>query len=1226
MKTLLRCFGLAACLFGQLGSVSPVQAAVQTLNLFGRSNGELPSVVLDEADWRWLRDKGSLRLGAALPDSAPFGMITGGQDYEGITADYAALLAGMLHIKIEVLRYDSRAEAMRALRDGELDLVGAVNSFDGTDPELVLTSAYVQAPSVLVTRSGPSKVLAPDLAGNRLAIVDQVQPTDVVTANYPKAALQLHSSAQSAIGAVAFNQADAYLGDAVSTHYLVGKYFLNDVYLTTLSSVFSTHFSFALNQRNGQLLQIINAALEVIPISDRMTILRRWGAGDLNVAGLDSLQFTVAEQRWMQKHPRLTVAVNDSLPPVSFFDGQGEFRGIGAEVLAKVSQRTGLKFDVLRSSSMEKLVEQVRAGNADLIAAFTPSTVREGELRFTRPYMTSPFVLITQNEAGSAQSFEGMVGKRLAMRRGNALQEYIRETFPGIQLIETATSAEALALVDKGEADGALNSLINGRYMILRQYRDRLRVAGVVGPLSAQTGFATDRGALELYSILDKALQSIPPEELDELTSRWRHDVVIDNDSWLHHRSAVIQGFVIFALLLILALAWIAHLRKLVSIREKAELALNDQMEFMRALIDGTPHPIYVRDREGRLISCNSAYLDALGLPREAVMGKRLIDSPVVGHSDAQTFQAEYVKVMESGMRWIKDRTYTHSDGVVHTVYHWMLPYHTSEGVVMGIIAGWINISDRQRLMDQLQSAKQSADDANRAKTTFLATMSHEIRTPMNAVIGMLELAMKKADQGVMDRFAIEVASGAARGLLDLIGDILDIARIESGRLSLTPERASLRELVESVVRMFEGVARQKGVRLLLDFDLKACRDVLIDPLRFKQILSNLLSNAIKFTDEGEVRLSVQTVLGVCGERLAIHVQVKDTGIGISAEDQALLFNPFGQARNNHQSARGGSGLGLVISRTLCEMMDGHLHLTSVPGKGTQIDIRLDLLILQPVPAAESPAAVLTDQASVLNILVIDDYPANRLLLSQQLSYLGHSVSDAEDGAHGLRAWRNGHFDVVITDCNMPVMNGYELTRAIRDEEKSSGAEPCLILGLTANAQPEEKDRCLAEGMDDCLFKPISLGDLSARLASVQSGAELSTDSAPSPVVEGDINLSSLQQLTYGDHNAIRKLLGDLASSNEEDMLRLIKLFGEHDLSGLSSLAHRVKGGARLIKAGSLILCCEQLESVCMGADSAALTEAVDALQQAMEQLAHTLERHMADPDAVERGAGVAVD
>ncbi|MGE8145588.1 transporter substrate-binding domain-containing protein [Pseudomonas frederiksbergensis] len=1214
MKTLLRHYLLAVVLLGQLGGASTVQAEAQSLNLFGRSNGENYAVVLDETDWRWLRNKGSLRLGVSAPDYAPFDMITSGQDYEGITADYAELLATMLHVKIEVRRYDSRAEVIQALRLGELDLVGTANSFDGADPEVALTNAYAQAPSALVTRTGAEQMLASDLADNRLALLDHYQPTDAVSTAYPKAQLQFYPSAQGAIGAVAFGQADAYLGDAISTHYLVNKHFINDVHLTTLPGVYTTHFSFATNQGNRRLLHILNAALAVIPITDRMTILRRWSAGDMSISGLHPLHFTAAEQRWLEKHPRLTVAVNDSLAPISFFDEQGAFRGISAEVLAKVSQRTGLKFDVLRGNSMDTLIEQIRVGNADLMAAFTPSTERESQLRFTRPYLTNPFVLVTRDESGSPERLEDMVGKKLALRHGNALHDFISQKFPGIALIETTTSADAMALVADGEADGAINSLINGRYLIVRKYRDRLRLANVVGLVSAQTGFATDRGALELYSILDKALQSISPEEMDELAGRWHHDVVIDNNNWLHNRTAVIQGFVLSALLLMVAVIWIIYLRRLVSTRVKAELALNDQMEFMSALIDGTPHPIYVRDRQGLLVSCNVAYLEVLGVARETVMGKQITDIVLLNLADAETYEREYKQVMEEGTRWIQDRTVTRKNGTVHTVYHWMLPYRTSDGVVSGIIGGWVDISERQLLFDQLQNAKKSADDANRAKTTFLATMSHEIRTPMNAVIGMLELAMKKADQGVMDRFAIEVASGAARGLLDLIGDILDIARIESGRLSLTPERASLRELVESVVRMFEGVARQKGLRLLLDFDLKACRDVLIDPLRFKQILSNLLSNAIKFTDVGEVRLSVQAAPGVCGERLALHVQVKDTGIGISTSDQERLFNPFGQASNNHQPSRGGSGLGLVISRTLCEMMQGQLLLTSVLGKGTQIDICLDLLILKPVPVAEFPVAELAVQAWVLNILVIDDYPANRLLLSQQLSFLGHGVSDAEDGAHGLRAWRNGDFDVVITDCNMPVMNGYELTRAIRDEEKASGAEPCMILGFTANAQPEEKDRCLAEGMDDCLFKPISLKDLSARLALVQPGANSVPLGMKMPEREGDIDLSSLQQLTRGDRSAIQNLLGDLANSNEEDMLRLIKLFGEHDLSGLSDLAHRVKGGARIIKARSLIRCCEQLEAASMGPDSVLLTEAVDDLQQAMERLAQTLEQHMLDP------------
>ncbi|WP_169999457.1 MULTISPECIES: ATP-binding protein [unclassified Pseudomonas] len=581
--------------------------------------------------------------------------------------------------------------------------------------------------------------------------------------------------------------------------------------------------------------------------------------------------------------------------------------------------------------------------------------------------------------------------------------------------------------------------------------------------------------------------------------------------------------------------------------------------------------------------------------------------------SEAASYHEDYLQVMEEGVPCVQDRCLTMGSGQVLMIYHWMLPYRGSDGEVNGMIGGWIDISERQHLLEALREAKEHADDASRAKTTFLATMSHEIRTPMNAIIGMLELAQKKADQGYMDRVSIEVASNAAHGLLDLIGDILDIARIESGRLSLAPERANLLVLVESVARIFEGLARQKQLRLILDLDATLNCQVLVDPLRFKQVVSNLLSNAIKFTAVGQVRLSISAEPSRNDERLALCLRVEDSGSGISVDDQQRLFNPFSQASNHGQAARSGSGLGLMISRTLCEMMGGTLTLSSVLGQGTQVEVRIALPTLLPVDEPAPSSALATQPVQVLNVLVIDDYPANRLLLTQQLSFLGHQVSDAADGAHGLRAWRSQHFDVVITDCSMPIMNGYELARAIRDEERSNGFAPGMILGLTANAQPEEKDRCLEAGMDDCLFKPISLNDLNARLASLipaNAVAPLEQETPP-PTIDG-IDLTSLIHLSRGDDAAIRNLLQDLATSNEQDMAQLIRLFTQHDLNGLSDLAHRVKGGAKIIQAHALIECCEALEASCKGLNSAVLTDAVDALQQAMEQLGQRLEIFLA--------------
>lgn len=272
--------------------------------------------------------------------------------------------------------------------------------------------------------------------------------------------------------------------------------------------------------------------------------------------------------------------------------------------------------------------------------------------------------------------------------------------------------------------------------MISRQYRDQLRVTSTVGTQSALTAFATPRGSLELYSILEKALLSIPPEEMDEVTNRWRSEIAVDESYWLRNRTVILEGFAIAAVLLVIALGWIAYLRMLMRQRKQAQLALNDQMEFMRVLIDGTPHPIYVRDRQARLMICNSGYLSVFGVEREEVLGKTVVEGVLKNASEAAAYHEDYLQVMEEGVPRVQDRSLTMRTGNVLTIYHWMLPYRDSDGVVTGMIGGWIDISERQHLLEALREAKEGADDASRAKTTFLATMSHEIRTPMNAMTG----------------------------------------------------------------------------------------------------------------------------------------------------------------------------------------------------------------------------------------------------------------------------------------------------------------------------------------------------------------------------------------------------------------------------------------------------------------------------------------------------------
>ena len=1174
------------------------------LRLLGHSHIETPEVTLDEADWRWLRERRTLLMGVSAPDYAPFDLTNNNHELEGITADFAALIGQALHISIEVRRYDTRDEVIEALKQGAVDFLGSANGYEAADPQLHLSRSYANDQPTLVTRTGESQVLSDDLAGKRVAMLYHYMQPDAVRAFYPDAQLELFASTFEAIGAVAFGRADVYLGDAISTNYLINRNHLNNVRMADFSTLEVNPFAFAVARDNARLLPILNAALEAIPASEQMEILRRWSGGNLGIVGVDRLQLSASEQRWVQKHPRVKVAVLNNFLPLSFINDQGQFEGLSAEVLARISLRTGLKFDVVPGTSLPRQINIVNAGTADMLAVVTPSVERAEKVRFTRPYLTNPFVLVTRGGDYSPATLEDMLGKRLAMVTGNGLHDEITQNFPGIAFVDVENPEQAMALVAKGDADGAVNSLISARYLIARDYRDRLRIASTVGTEPARVTFGVNRSQLELYSILDKALLSITPQEMDELIGHWRSEIIIEDSYWLRHRNVILQGFGLAALLLVITLGWVIYLRSLIHKRVQAERALSDQMRFMSVLIDGTPHPIYVRDRQGRLMACNNAYLDVFGYKLEDVIGRTVVETDTNNLPQAQSFHEDYLRLMAGGEPQIHDRILKVPSGEILTIYQWMLPYRDGDEKVVGMIAGWVDVSERQRLLRQLQEAKDDADAASRAKTTFLATMSHEIRTPMNAVIGMIELALKNAEQGRADRDALEVASVASRGMLELIGDILDIARIEAGHLSLALEPANLQELLASVARVFEGLARAKGLALQVELDPLIDRVVLVDPLRFKQVVSNLLSNAIKFTANGQVTLGAKASLE--GERLRLQLWVQDTGIGISVQDQQRLFSLFIQGSNNEQSARSGSGLGLVISRNLCEMMGGQLHLNSVLGQGTRVDVALALAMTNVAPAQVAPREDLAPPNRALSILVVDDYPANRLLLGRQLSFLGHRIITAEDGVQGLEQWRSGQFDCVITDCNMPYKNGYQLAQDIRAQERERGLSPCLLLGFTANAQPEETERCRQAGMDGCLFKPTGLDDLRSALASRAAD--------PAPLRLAAFDLSTLIALTGDDRPALIELLAPLLESLKADRALLFPLQSQADFAKLHDLAHRAKGGARMVKAYGLISCCEALEQVCEQQDRQSLGSTVEDVGEAIDTLHHGLSVYCNQP------------
>ncbi|WP_259638792.1 transporter substrate-binding domain-containing protein, partial [Pseudomonas syringae] len=821
--------------------------AADHYTLLGRSSPAHMDVKLDSHQWQWVRGQRELILGTSSPDYPPFDITISGNDYEGITADYAGIISDALDLPVRVQRFETRDAAIKALAAGQIDLLGTANGFEAVDRNIRLSQPYSVDQPVLVTRVGDARPLNEGLKGMRLSMVYHYLPPAEVEASYPGATLKTYPSFQNAINAVAFNQADVFLGDTISTQYIINKGYLNNVQMSNFGKHEPNGFSFAVSNENTQLLGIINQTLKAIPVDERINISRRWSTGSDLMLTDQKLQLTQREERWIAQHPTVRVVVNEAYAPLTFFDAKGNFRGITADLLELVRLRTGLRFDVKRSPSLTDMLNQVGEGQADMIGALVSSDAREDRFSFTRPYIDNSFVLVTRKDQGAPSYLEQMDGKRLAITQGSPVLDWLSRKYPRVVPLEIDNPFQALDMLSLGRAEGAVISLLSADYFLSSGiFEERLQMTATVGEDPALISMATSRNAIELSSILDKALASIAPQDMAAINNRWRV-YTPSRANWHDYERLIYQIVVGAGLLLLGLLAWNAWMRRQIRQREAAERALGDQFEFMRALVEGTPHPIYVRDREGMLRMCNDSYLRVFSAQREDIIGKSATEGVLGNAFEAREYAADYQRVMASNTALILDRPLRIGDRQL-TIYHWILPFRDSLGEVQGIIGGWIDISERRQLIEDLQAAKEQADAASRAKSTFLATMSHEIRTPMNAVIGMLELALKRADHGELDRSAIEVAYSSANDLLDLIGDILDIARIESGRLSLNPERANLRRLVESVLRVFDGLARQKDLELVLELDSRINADVLIDPLRFKQILSNLVSNAIKFT------------------------------------------------------------------------------------------------------------------------------------------------------------------------------------------------------------------------------------------------------------------------------------------------------------------------------------------------------------------------------------------
>lgn len=760
------------------------------------------------------------------------------------------------------------------------------------------------------------------------------------------------------------------------------------------------------------------------------------------------------EKKWVaEESPIIKVSFNHSFPPYTFYDYYGNESGIIPELLTSIGIKTGLRFQWVKINDLPDIVKSIKDGIVDIVPLAAYNDDFKSKVLFSIPFSFT--------DISSVRRIKDEKDEIIAISSTYSLQSYISNKFQDKKIIIAKNTLSAVEMVANGKADVAYGYSHVMEFLVDIYFPGSL-VSHVMqfsypGDLRFAISKENDNAKL-IQSILDKAIENLGFSYVDGLTAKWDSYLINSSEVWVDKEREIKKYYYLMLALLFSILIYTVFYF-INDFKRKRRLA---EYEFKSRLIDGIPIPIIVRDNESKLIHVNKAFTDFYLSTEELVLGKKtseyrndFLDDDFFINSEMEFF--EIIKNRESVY---KEITLTRN-GEKLILNEWSVPYYY-DGNISGVITGWIDMTEINYLNSQLIISRDEALKANRDKSNFIAVMSHEIRTPLNAIIGSLEVALIDNEKKYLNQ-----AYTASLDLMYILKSILDISKVEFISSDLNIECVKVKSLIESVSYIFKPLSISRGIDFVIDISIDDDIEIYTEVNYLKQILNNIISNAIKYTDVGSVSVICYLM------NKDINIEIIDTGIGMSQQQINNFEHPFVTESVKNDSY----GLGSSIIHKLCSTLNIQLNIISEVNQGSKFHLIIP-------NAFKLKGLIKNDTGSQDDIdlkgkkvLVVDDYEMNCNIIERQLNTLN---IDATICSSSIDAWNliirdQTKFDLIITDCYMPEMTGFELSEVIRSWEVKKNKKPIPILGFTANAQQETFSLCIESGMNDCIFKPVTL-------------------------------------------------------------------------------------------------------------------------------------------------------